>query len=311
MASGRGDGAILVTVIGGYLGAGKTSLVNHLLRTTGERFAVLVNDFGAINIDESLITSADDQTINLANGCICCSLVDGFANALQRVQDLPDPPPRLVIEASGVADPALVAAYGHGPGLALDGVIVVVDAETIQARAVDEYVGDTVRLQLAAADLVVLNKLDLVDVRTEAAARSVVAGLAAGAPVLDAVEARVPAEVVLGQTPLDRPPSTAGPHPPAVLADDVFESWSFATDAAIDRTDLDLALADLPADVLRLKGIVRLADRPEERVVVQRVGSRSSVTVDGEWPGGPSRVVAIGLRGAIDDRWLAQRLAAL
>ncbi len=84
---------IAVTVIGGYLGAGKTTLVNHILRTADERIAVLVNDFGDINIDEDLIASQDGDTISLANGCICCSLVDGFSAALATITAL-DPPSR-------------------------------------------------------------------------------------------------------------------------------------------------------------------------------------------------------------------------
>ena len=91
---------IEVTVIGGYLGAGKTTLLNQILSSTTERLIVLVNDFGSINIDEQLIEHSDGDTMTLANGCICCTLVDGFAAALTTISDLADPPSRLVIEAS-------------------------------------------------------------------------------------------------------------------------------------------------------------------------------------------------------------------
>ena len=153
---------IAVTVIGGYLGAGKTTLVNHILGTADHRIAVLVNDFGDINIDQDLIASQDGDTISLANGCICCSLVDGFSAALDKVRAANPQPERLIVEASGVADPATVSAYGHGPGLTLDATIVVVDAETVRAKSRDVYVGDTVLGQLRSGDITVMNKVDLV-----------------------------------------------------------------------------------------------------------------------------------------------------
>ena len=116
-------GSLPFTVIGGYLGAGKTTLLNHLLTNArGLRVAVLVNDFGSVNIDVDLIRSHDGDTINLANGCMCCSLVGGFAQAIGQVRNRAESFDHVVIEASGVADPAKIAQYGQMYELPLDGI---------------------------------------------------------------------------------------------------------------------------------------------------------------------------------------------
>ena len=152
------------TIIGGYLGAGKTTLLNHLLKNAnGHRFALLINDFGTINIDAALIESTSENQINLTNGCVCCSISDGFYEAIEQLIATEPTPDHIVVEASGVADVQNLSQYGYGHALKLDGILVVADAETVQQKAVDKYVAETVKRQLRCADIVSLNKVDLID----------------------------------------------------------------------------------------------------------------------------------------------------
>lgn len=300
-----------VTVIGGYLGAGKTTLVNHILRSADERIAVLVNDFGDIDIDASLIESADGDTISLANGCICCSLVDGLSAALKTITELEPQPDRLVIEASGVADPASIAAYGHGPGLTLDAVVVVVDAETVKRRSTDKYVGDTVLSQLRSADIVVLNRIDLVEPTSVADTQAWLREIAPTAVIVESEHARVAPELLFGVVETSATAAPSGDHSDhGGHGGDVFESWSWSGDEPMDRERIDQLMAALPEEVVRAKGVVSLIDEPERAMVLQRVGARWSLRRGSPWSDEPStRIVVIGLVGAIDDRWLAERLA--
>ena len=155
---------IPLTVVGGFLGAGKTTVVNRILGgVTGIRAAVLVNDFGSVNIDAALIAAHRGETIALTNGCVCCSIGGDLTEALIRVMSGTPAPEWIVIEASGVSDPWRIAQVGLvDPGLELDGVIVLVDAAAFREHAADPLLRDTLLGQLAAADVLVINKRDLV-----------------------------------------------------------------------------------------------------------------------------------------------------
>ena len=291
-----------VTVIGGYLGAGKTTLLNHILRTSAERIVVLVNDFGSINIDAELISSSDEDTITLANGCICCSLVDGLGMALSGVRAMHPRPARLVIEASGVADPASIAAYTHDGGLRLDGVVTVIDAETIRARTKDRFVGDTVLRQITGADILLVTKTDLIDEQTLAGLRPWLASIAGNRPVIEAVHGAAPLAVLLGSGSSVVPVPGPGESRRS-SAFDVFESWSFTSDLTLDQDVLRDVVASWPEVVVRVKGIVRAisgTDQTDRRVVVHRIGSRTTLTDEGVWTSGPSQLVAIAVRGAMN-----------
>lgn len=297
-AQPSGSDRIAVTVVGGYLGSGKTTLVNHILREADERIVVLVNDFGDINIDVDLITARSEDTLELANGCICCSLVDGFAAALDTITALDPRPERLVIEASGVSDPAQVAAWGHGPGLAMDAIVVLVDAETIRTQIDDKYVGQTIAQQLAAADILVVNKIDLID---DGAVPDLVGWAEARCPqawVTTAELSRVAPEVIFGRT----GSRTEGPGPaehPDHLhhAADVFTTSTIELDEPMTRDAVAELMDSMSSRVVRAKGFVRLADEPDRPAVLQRVGKRWTLRPMGGWAEDPeTRIVVIESR---------------
>ncbi len=274
------------TVIGGFLGAGKTTLLNRLLRSaSGRRFAVLVNDFGALDIDSRLVADHGGDTIALANGCLCCTIGDSLVTTLLSLLETPDRFDHIVVEASGVADPGRIADLGVlDPRLDRDGVVVVVDAGSVRERAADRRVGDTITRQLVAADLLLLNKTDLAD---DVAALRRWLSAQSPAPVIEATHAEVPVDLLFGL------PRHGGPTLADAPVD--FASWSYEWAEPVER---DVVLAMLrSAGVLRAKGIVRFADSPGRRSVIHQVGSRLDIADDEPWRGSESsRVVLLGLR---------------
>jgi G3E family GTPase len=166
-----------LTVIGGFLGAGKTTLLKQLLENAaGRRLAVLINDFGALNIDASLIKATGADSIELSNGCVCCSLGDDLVEQLVALEKTANKFDHVVIEASGVGDPWKIAQIGMVAGAyRLDSVIVVVDTETIDKHLSDELMSDSIVRQVARADILVANKTDLCSAEQTAKAKALMA----------------------------------------------------------------------------------------------------------------------------------------
>ena len=327
---------IPATIVTGFLGAGKTTLVRHVLANAGgRRIAVIVNEFGALGIDGETLRSCgiegceDDDIIELANGCLCCTVADDFLPTIEALLARPHPPEHILIETSGLALPKpLLKAFGW-PGIrsrvTVDGVIAVVDGPAVaagrfaddpdavaQQRAGDASVdhdnplSEVYEDQLQAADMVVLNKTDLLDDAAIARLRGDIAAAAGrGVKVVPAREGRLDIAVLLGLQAAAEDDLAARPshHDAEDLAHehDDFESFVVplgeidAPEALIAR----LAAATAAHDILRTKGFAAVRGKPM-RLAVQGVGGRFRHQFDQPWPADAARqghIVVIGQTG--------------
>lgn len=286
-----------VTVVGGYLGAGKTTLINHALRhAEGQRLAVLVNEFGALPIDEDLITAEEDGIISIAGGCICCSFGDDLMGALMDLAGMDPAPDHILIEASGVAIPSSIAAsLSLLQGFALGGIVVLVDCDAVLGQARDAYIGDTITRQLTDADLVLVTKPDIVDAAQRAEVLAWLAQQAPKAQPVLSVAGQVPLEVLLGPRASDDAPRML-PH-----SDRDYDSALFHPKAGSDPSHVAQGLAEGGLGVLRAKGFV--GGSAGQAALVQVVGKRWQVTP--AEPGDKNGVICIGLKGQFDRAGIA------
>ncbi|WP_321795716.1 GTP-binding protein [Caballeronia sp. J97] len=269
---------IPLAVIGGYLGAGKTTMINALLTNTdGRRVTVLVNDFGSINIDAALIRARSDDVIGLENGCVCCSIGGKLMETLIEISARDVRPDLLVIEASGVSDPLRIAQVGLlDRAYRLQGIVVAVDAQRIEETLADAYIGDTARLQIEGATSIVLTKTDLLGSEEARDVRTRVMEIAHTRIVFEGDRGKVPNTLFF----FDEPPLREGitsrvfmpfSHVPAGL-----RSVAFRSDERFDRRQIKAACMSFSDRLLRAKGFVRLLDSTCAEIHV--VGKRWHVT---------------------------------
>ena len=297
----RGEQPLPVTVLSGYLGAGKTTLVNHLLRhAEGRRIAVAVNEFGSLPIDSDLIEGADGNVLTLAGGCICCTFGSDLVAGLMELAERRETLDHIIIEASGVAMPdAIGQSISLVAGLSLDATVVMVDAETVRGRAAEFYMGDTIHRQLMAADFVVLNKTDLVPVESADAVEAWLKLVAQQAYVVRAEQAAVEAAVLLGSDETRARNGVEAGRSPRVAQASVghvtagYASANLAVDHSVDAALLGAALADPRVGLVRAKGFVH--DANHGWTTLQLVGTRVTLT---PMPSGAERRGAAGMHCA-------------
>jgi cobalamin biosynthesis protein CobW len=326
---------IPATIVTGFLGAGKTSLVRHLLATAPDyRLAIIVNEFGELGIDRELLLGcgdaacADDDIIELANGCLCCTVADDFLPTLTRLIDRSEPPGHIVVETSGLALPKpLVQAFAWPEirtRMTVDGVVAVLDAAAVaEGRFADDPAAiasqrqadpaidhdnpleEVFTDQLACADLVILNKTDLVGPnRLAALRRDIAARLRPGVKLVETALGRVPPAVALGLASAAEEDLAARPSLHEVEGEhdhDDFDSFVVERGSVADPAGFRAGLARLirAHDVLRIKGFLDVPGR-DRRQVVQAVGERVEQHFDRPWLPGESRtsrLVVIGRKG--------------
>ncbi len=315
---------IPVTVITGFLGSGKTTLIRHLMANPqGKRLAILVNEFGTLGVDGDILKSCADENcpveniVELANGCICCTVADDFIPTIEALMAMPVRPDHILIETSGLALPKPLLRAFDWPAIrskiTVDGVITLADAEAVAAGrfAPDEAAVEAQRLaddsldhetplsevfedQIACADLVLLSKADLAGVAGLAAARAIItAESARSLPMLEMTEGVIDPRLILGLN--SRAEDDIAARPSHHDGEDDHEHDDFNTvvmdlPEISDPEALVAAIIRLATEqkILRVKGYIAVAGKPM-RMLVQAVGARVRHQYDRPWGASPRR----------------------
>ncbi|HTU83731.1 MAG TPA: GTP-binding protein [Candidatus Acidoferrales bacterium] len=305
-----------LSILTGFLGAGKTTLLNRILGGShGLRVGVLVNDFGSVNIDAELVVGVeDDQTISLANGCVCCQIRDDLVSSVEALLNRPEAIEYIVLEASGVADPAGVFMTFNDAGLRdrirLDGVTCVIDAEQVFAHPEYPPLIDLKLRQVGFADMVILNKVTLAGPEQVGRVQQWLDEHFNRLRIVETDFCEVPIEILLGGGRFD--PAGAMHAHECTDHSAVFDTWSYSTDAPLSLESLRPALRTLPGSVYRAKGVVYAADAPERRAVLHVVGRRVDIALHDRWGARKphTQIVAIGRAGSLNPSELEATFSA-
>jgi G3E family GTPase len=328
--------AVPITILTGFLGARKTTLLNRILTGNhGLRVGVLVNDFGSINIDAELVVGVDSNMISLANGCVCCQIRDDLIESVVALLARPETVEYILLEASGVADPAGIFMTFNDPNLRdrirLDSVACVLDAEQVFAHPEYPPLMDLKLRQVGFADMLILNKVDLAGPEQVEKVRAWLDDHFNRLRVVETNYCEVPYEILLGVGRFDPAQADFNLHAiengctdPACDNEHhrhdhhghdhskMFSTWSYETDQPLALEALRKTLRKLPGSVYRAKGVIYSTEAPQRRWVLQVVGRRVDISLQEEWGQRAPRtqIVAIGAAGSIDASLMEKTFAS-
>ncbi|MBC9177067.1 CobW family GTP-binding protein [Pseudoroseomonas ludipueritiae] len=306
--SDTADTTVPVTVLTGYLGAGKTTLLNRILSEEhGKKYAVVINEFGELGVDNDLVIDADEEVFEMNNGCICCTvrgdLVRILGNLMKRRQKFDG----IIVETTGLADPAPVAQTFYMDedvkrATHLDAIVTLVDAKNLAARLEDSKEAAS---QIAFADIVVLNKMDLVTEEEAAEVERRIRAINPYAEIRRATKSEVPIEAVMGREAfkldriLEREPEFLSGEDNHSHNEDIM-SLSFEVSEPLDENKFNAWIGELlqskGQDLLRTKGVLAFKDE-DRRFAFQAVHMIADGDYIGPWPEGSARkskIVFIG-----------------